>query len=122
MRTYKRLNLEDKEMKELQYIVKRFIESGERVSSSLQEKLAKPTEININKNKVLATSNATDAKIKKVIKKIKLSLEYIKRNELKMTYSAIARYGEISPITVKKYVSIENGKAIENQNFYYLSL
>ena len=122
MRTHKRVDLSEEEMKELLCIVKRNIDNGERVSDELLEKLNKPKEIKKSMKKIVSASNATDVRIKKAVKKIGLALDYISRNELKMTYSAIAKYGKVSPITVKKYVTIADGKAITSKDYFYYNL
>jgi len=122
MRTYNRLDLSDEELRELIYIVKQNTDNRKLISDSLQKKLNNPKKINKSMKKIISASNATDVRTKKAVKKIQLALDYISRNKLKMTYSAIAKYGDVSPITVKKYVSISDGKATTNEDFYYNSL
>ena len=123
MKTYKRLDLSDTELRELIYIVKRNIESGAIVSETLKEKIENAKEIKVSSKKSVSAMNATDAKKKRSAKKIKMALEYIERENKKMNYATIAKYAEISPITVKKYVtSIIDNKATTSKEFYYLSI
>ena len=123
MSTYKRLDLSNEEMKELVYFVKRSIEQGESISTSLQDKINNAKDIKKSINKKVAIMGATEKRVKKAVKSIKQAIEYIEQENKKMTYTAIAKYAEVSKITVKKYVpSIENNKAITSKDYYYLSL
>ncbi len=122
MNTYKRLDLSEYEMIDLLNIVKSYEELGNEIPTTLKDKLDKPKDIKISMKKASATSEATEAKIKKVTKKIKMAIKYIEQEKKKMTYTAIAGYAEVSPITVKKYVNIVDKKAITTNNFYYYNL
>ena len=123
MTTIKRLDLSSNEMRDLHSIVTHYEELGHTIPSSLKDKLNNPKEIKRSVKKLVAMSNATDARIKKVTKRIKMAIDYIDKENSKMTYTAIAKYAEVSPITVKKYVTdIIDNKAVTSKNFYYYTL
>jgi len=122
MSTYKRLDLTEYELNELLYAVKAYEEQGNQIPKDLAKKLNNAKEIKRSVKKIVSAHNATNIRKKKAIKSIKLAIDYIERNNLKMTYTAIAKAGKVSPITVKKYIDIKDGKAITNQNFYYANL
>ena len=123
MDTIKRLDLSYNEMIDLLGIIKKYEELGYSIPTAIKDKLNNPKEIKISVKKRLAMSQATDARIKKVTKKIKMAINYINQEKIKMTYTAIAKYAEVSPITVKKYVTkIVDNKAITSKDFYYNTL
>jgi len=122
MNTYKRLDLTESEMKNLLSIIELYEEQGNTVSEELKKKILNPKEIEKSINKMISAESATKVRTKKAIKNIKLAIDYIERNNLKMTYSAIAKAGNISPITVKKYIGIKDGEASTNKAFYYANL
>jgi len=110
-------------MNKLQSIIREYEEQGNTVPTSLKEMINKPKEIKSSINKKVSMMGATEARQKKVTNKIKMALEYIAKEKKKMTFTAIAKYAEVSPITVKKYViSIENNEAVTSKDFYYLTL
>ncbi len=116
MNTYKRLDLSNEEMEQLLHIVKRYEEQGNSVP------VLKPKVIEVSSKKSMSAMSATDSKKKKSVKRIKMAIEYIEQENKKMTYTAIAKYAGISPITVKKYVSsITGNKPITTSEYYYLS-
>ena len=118
MHTYKRLDLTESEMIDLLNIINSYKKLGNEIPQNLKDKLEKPKDIKISMKKLGATSQATDAKIKRSTKKIKLAIDFIEQEKKKMTYTAIAKYAEVSPITVRKYVSdIVDNKAITSKNF-----
>lgn len=105
-------------MEKLQSIIKQYEEQGNTIPDSFK----KVKEIKSSINKKVSMMGATEVRQKKAVKKISDVIEYMEREKKKMTYTAIAKYAEVSPITVKKYVTITDNQAITNKDFYYLSL
>jgi len=110
-------------MRDLLEIIENYENQGNTVPRDLKAKLNKPIEIKSSTKKAMSAYGASDAKIKKSTKKIKMAIDFIEQEKKKMTYAAIAKYAEVSPITVKKYVTdIVDNKAITTKNFYYFTL
>lgn len=77
-------------------------ESGDdELLEALESRKSVVTDININK--VEAMEKATEVRVAKAKKNIKLAFEYLVRNDKKVTQKAIAEISKCSVNTVRKY-------------------
>lgn len=70
----------------------------------LEEMYSKISEVEkFNRNKINATLKATEIRVEKAKKRIVDTIEHLKRNDLKVNQSSIAKHSKCSVNTVKQY-------------------
>ena len=88
-------------------------ENFETVKSfNIIDKLNNPKEIEYSSNKSIAAMKATEVRSKKVKYKMKIAIEILQTQKKEITHYAIAKISKVSFNTVKKHMSDEYIKSL----------
>jgi response regulator of citrate/malate metabolism len=122
---YKRLDLTKLEydylikcidFEKLEEIEKRIVKDNENFeivkSFNIIEKLNNPKEIEYSTNKSIAAMKATEIRSKKVKYKMNIAIEILQTQKKEITHYAIAKISKVSFNTVKKHLSDEHIKSL----------
>jgi response regulator of citrate/malate metabolism len=126
---YKRLDLTKLEydylikcidFEKLEEIEKRIVKNNENFeivkSFNIIEKLNNPKEIEYSTNKSIAAMKATEIRSKKVKYKMNIAIEILQTQKKEITHYAIAKISKVSFNTVKKHLSDEHIKSLNEMN------
>ncbi len=100
-----RLDLEHYEFIELKLILNK-IKRKNKTIISLNDKIEKVKKIKKSSQKTVSAWTATEKRTATAKKNILLAIDYIKRNDIKLTQSAVAKYSKCSINTVRKYKNL----------------
>ena len=75
--------------------------------TDMKEKINNPKEISWSVNKSLSAKKATEARTAKAKEKIQNAINILRMENKKITHYSIAKVAEVSYLTVKKYISLD---------------
>ena len=100
-------------LEEIEKRIEKDNENFETVKSfNIIDKLNNPKEIEYSSNKSIAAMKATEVRGKKVKYKMKIAIEILQTQKKEITHYAIAKISKISFNTVKKHMSDEYIKSL----------
>ena len=75
--------------------------------NEIKEKIENPIKIEWSAKKLIAADKATAVRTEKAKKKIENAMNILRMENKKLTYYSIAKKAQVSYITVKKYITLE---------------
>lgn len=75
--------------------------------NEIKEKVNNPKKIKRSVKKLMATDKATEARTAKAKEKIQNAINILRMENKKITHYSIAKQAEVSYLTVKKYISLD---------------
>ena len=78
--------------------------------NEIKEKVNNPKKIKRSVKKLMATDKATEARTAKAKEKIQNAINILRMENKKLTHYSIAKQAEVSYLTVKKYISLNEIK------------
>lgn len=100
-------------LEEIEKRIEKDNENFETVKSfNIIDKLNNPKEIEYSTNKSIAAMKATEERSKKVKYKMKIAIEILQTQKKEITHYAIAKISKVSFNTVKKHMSDEYIKSL----------
>jgi len=87
--------------------LKEFYENDLISLNEIKEKINKPKKIKRSDNKIYASYKATQARTKKAKEKIQNAINILRMQDKKLTHYSIAKEANVSYLTVKKYISLD---------------
>lgn len=109
-----RLDMSNIELETLKNIISGEGHINKSSLESLNKKIDNIKIIKRSEAKVLATVKASDAKIKQAKEKIENGINILRLENMKMTFSSIAKSSGVSFNTVKKYITKDRLKSLNN--------
>ena len=104
-------------LEEIEKRIEKDNENFETVKSfNIIEKLNNPKEIEFSSNKSIAAMKATEERSKKVKYKMNIAIEILQTQKKEITHYAIAKISKVSFNTVKKHLSDEHIKSLNEMN------
>jgi hypothetical protein len=85
---------------------------GFTMYDKLLDKINNPTEIKYSAKKSLAVNKATEARSKKAKAKIDNAINILRIENKEITHYSISKTGNVSYNTVRKYISLDEMKAL----------
>jgi len=109
-----RLDMSNTELETLRNIISGEGHINQTSLKSLNEKIKSIKIIKRSDAKILATVKASDAKIKQAKEKIENGINILRFENIKITFSSIAKSSGVSFNTVKKYITKERLKSLND--------
>lgn len=104
-------------LEEIEKRIEKDNENFETVKSfNIIDKLNNPKEIEYSSNKSIAAMKATEIRSKKVKYKMNIAIEILQTQKKEITHYAIAKISKVSFNTVKKHLSDEHIKSLNEMN------
>jgi len=114
IKTY-RIDLKHEELEYLKIYTKTITEEENSIAQALKKKVNNAKEIIYSSKRNIAAKRATEARTTKAKAKIQNAINILRMENKKMTHYSIAMTAKVSYLTVKKYITLDEIKQI-NQN------